>query len=182
MIVAECRCWRWFANGCLGVVTAGMLAACSVGAREQPDRVASETQAVPADKRREILDRERQAPSPQRAPQPESREASEAKGAGEIPERLLAIFKEDLARRALVKPEAISVKSATQEQWSDGSLGCPRPGQFYTQAIVPGYRVILSAAGRSYAYHSDMRGLFVVCAEGVPSAPVTEQTRETPAQ
>lgn len=182
MIVAECRRWRRVAGGCLMLVTVAMLAGCSVGAREQSDRDARQSQPVPVDERREILDRERQAPSPQRAALPESRDAAEAQGAGEVPQRLLAIFKEDLARRALVKEETISVISAVQEQWPDGSLGCPKPGQFYTQAIVPGYRVTLSAAGRSYAYHSDMRGLFVVCLEGVPSAPMTQQMRDKPAQ
>ncbi|MEJ7720727.1 MAG: hypothetical protein WKF58_09900 [Ilumatobacteraceae bacterium] len=37
--------------------------------------------------------------------------------------------------------------------WRDGSLGCPKQGELYTQALVPGRRVILRAGGSELAYH-----------------------------
>jgi hypothetical protein len=42
--------------------------------------------------------------------------------------------------------------------WPDASLGCPRPGQSYTKALVPGYRVCLSAAPQVHEYHTDLSG------------------------
>jgi hypothetical protein len=36
--------------------------------------------------------------------------------------------------------------------WSDGALGCPAPGRFYTQALVPGFRVQLEAGGERFDY------------------------------
>lgn len=59
----------------------------------------------------------------------------------------------DAAARAGVDPDAITVLVAERVEWSDGSLGCPEPGMMYTQAIVPGYRVVLDAAGDQLHYH-----------------------------
>jgi hypothetical protein len=83
----------------------------------------------------------------------------------------------------LVKHDAITVVSATEQQWSDGAMGCPQPGQMYTQMIVPGYRVVLQASGDRYAYHSDRRGNFIVCSNGLAFKPVREQVKgKAPAQ
>jgi len=101
-------------------------------------------------------------------------EAGPSQGTGEVPAQLLAILQDDLTRRALVKHDAITVVSATEQQWSDGAMGCPQPGQMYTQMIVPGYRVVLQANGDRYAYHSDRRGNFIVCSNGLAFDPVKE--------
>lgn len=47
----------------------------------------------------------------------------------------------------------ISVFSSAKVNWSDGSLGCPKPGEFYTQSIVSGYKIVLSSGGKTYNYH-----------------------------
>ena len=97
---------------------------------------------------------------------------------GEVPQPILALFRDDLARRALVKPETITIVSATEQQWPDGAMGCPKPGEMYTQMIVPGYRVVLEAAGERYAYHSDRRGKFIVCGNGLALPPAQQQMKQ----
>ena len=47
-----------------------------------------------------------------------------------------------------------TVVSSDEVTWRDGSLGCPEPGMFYTQALIPGTRTILEVAGKQYHYHS----------------------------
>jgi len=106
--------------------------------------------------------------SPQSAPR---HEAAMNETTGEVPQPILALFRDDLARRALVKPETITVASATAQDWPDGAMGCPKPGEMYMQMIVPGYRVVLQANGEKYAYHSDQRGRFIVCANGLALPP-----------
>mgnify|MGYP000120852429 CR=1 FL=1 len=71
---------------------------------------------------------------------------------------------EDLARRLGVRPAAIRPVRVQAVDWSDTSLGCPRPDMVYAQVITPGYVVILSAQGRDYEYHTDA-GRFVVWCE-----------------
>lgn len=46
-------------------------------------------------------------------------------------------------------PELISAEAVT---WPDSSWGCPAPGVSYTQALVDGLRVIVTAAGERYDF------------------------------
>lgn len=76
----------------------------------------------------------------------------------------------DLAARTGADPAAITVREAEAVEWPDGSLGCPRPGFAYTQAIVPGYRIVLEAGGQPYTYHADGRTSVVLCVGGKPAS------------
>jgi hypothetical protein len=60
----------------------------------------------------------------------------------------------DLAERLSVDPAEIEVASFEQVTWNDGSLGCPQPGEMYTQALVEGTLTVLTADGEEYRYHS----------------------------
>jgi hypothetical protein len=60
----------------------------------------------------------------------------------------------DLARRLGVDPGQVSVVSSDEVTWRDGSLGCPEPGKYYTQALIEGTRIVLEARGKQYHYHS----------------------------
>jgi len=62
--------------------------------------------------------------------------------------------KADLAADLRVDPAQVTVVSTAEVTWRDGSLGCPEPGMFYTQALIPGIRTILEVAGKQYHYHS----------------------------
>lgn len=57
----------------------------------------------------------------------------------------------DLAGRGVTGE--LSVVKSVAITWSDGSLGCPEPGKFYTQALVPGMQVVVRVAGLQYDYH-----------------------------
>lgn len=60
----------------------------------------------------------------------------------------------DLSQRLAVPAGQIEVESFGRVTWSDGSLGCPKPGEVYTQALVDGSRVILAHGGDTYDYHA----------------------------
>lgn len=67
----------------------------------------------------------------------------------------------DLAKRLGIDVNAITIKSARSVNWGSGALGCPKPGMNYTQALVPGLRVLLEVDGVVYYYHgSKGRSLF----------------------
>lgn len=65
----------------------------------------------------------------------------------------------DLARRFDIPANSIAVRTLESVDWPDASLGCPEPGFMYAQVITPGYRIILEAGGRMYAYHASLRGV-----------------------
>jgi hypothetical protein len=56
--------------------------------------------------------------------------------------------------------------------WPDGSIGCPRPGLMYTQALVPGYRIVVTDGARELIYHASARGHWVLCPAARASAPL----------
>ncbi len=65
---------------------------------------------------------------------------------------------QDLAGRLALPATDIEVVRAERVAWPDGSLGCPRPGMLYTQALVRGCFVQLHAAGRNWNYHGGRGG------------------------
>ena len=83
----------------------------------------------------------------------------------------------DASRRTGLAVEALQVKSATAVTWSDGSLGCPQPDRVYTQALVPGYRVRISAAGQELDYHASRRGPVSLCPAGRAVDPSPDDSR-----
>ena len=88
---------------------------------------------------------------------------------GEVPDSILSAARADLAARLDVPAESIGVKESAAVVWNDGSLGCPRPDQVYTQALEPGYRIILEHGGRRYDYRATERGYLLLCE--VPTLP-----------
>src|SRR3954453_14732157 len=65
----------------------------------------------------------------------------------EAPAELLDKIRAALASEQGVSAADVKVISAESVNWPNGALGCPKPGRMYTQAIVPGYRIQLEAAG-----------------------------------
>ncbi len=95
---------------------------------------------------------------------------------GEVPEAIMTAVYEDLAATQNVSKEIITVTRAEAIIWSDGSLGCPQPGQVYTQALVSGYWIVLEVNGRSYDYHAAETGYFVLCQNKLPVPPAGTPT------
>jgi hypothetical protein len=91
--------------------------------------------------------------------------------AGDVPLELLEAAVADAAERAGVEAGSVSVLLAERVTWSDGSLGCPEPGMMYTQALVPGYRVVVEAGGNELAFHGASGGDGLrFCAQPEPPA------------
>ena len=139
------------------------------------DRSAPSPGPLSVDERREVIERQARDQVPARAP------ARETSGdSGEVPVAIKSLFVDDLAQRALVRREAIAILEASQQEWPDGALGCAAPGMNYMQMVTPGYRVRLQANGRSYEYHSDLKGRFVLCDAGVPAPPAKRNSGDEP--
>lgn len=85
----------------------------------------------------------------------------------------------DLAEREGIDAEEITVVSNEEVTWRDGSLGCPEPGKMYSMALVDGVRVVLEAAGETYAYHGGKSGTVRFCEN--PQEPIpSEGTSDAP--
>jgi len=82
---------------------------------------------------------------------------------GEAPSALLDEIIADLMTRKNIRREEIAVTRAEAVIWPDGSLGCPRPGEMYTQATVEGYWIVLRWAEKEFDYRASAKGQFLLC-------------------
>lgn len=95
---------------------------------------------------------------------------------GEVPEEIMTAVLEDLSTTQNMLRDAMTVIRAEAIIWSDGSLGCPQPGEVYTQATVPGYWIVLEANGRTYDYRAAENGAFILCENAQPPSPIVVGT------
>lgn len=83
---------------------------------------------------------------------------------GEVPQDILDEILADGSERVGVPVDELTVRRSEATTWSDGSLGCPQPGEAYTQAIVEGYWVELVAPdGTVLDYRVGNAGYFKLC-------------------
>ena len=90
---------------------------------------------------------------------------------GSTENQLVLSAKEDLSKRLGIQMGEIMLLSMEEVTWRDGSLGCPKPGMQYTQALVNGTLIVLSVDGRQYRYHSGRGGTPFLC-ENKPDPPL----------
>jgi hypothetical protein len=100
-------------------------------------------------------------------PLPERVELPEPSGEQALPPTdLLARVLADAAERTGLAQDALAVADSRQVTWSDGSLGCPEPGMNYTQALVPGWHVLVAAGEAMLDYRLAEQGYFRLCEPG----------------
>ena len=140
----------------LGTVLCGCAASNTSGAAD-----VSQSESTPALTREERIELRRETGEPkyvERASGDEPRAVT-----GEVPDEMLDRVMADLEKRTGAARSTFTVKRAESTQWNDGSLGCPEPGQVYTQALVNGYWIVIEHDGRSYDYRASERGYFRLC-------------------
>ena len=60
-----------------------------------------------------------------------------------------------LAGKLGVGANELTLVRSSAAEWSDSSLGCPKPGMMYAQVITPGYEITFEHDGSNYAVHSN---------------------------
>jgi hypothetical protein len=121
-----------------------------------------------------------EAPVPAAAVTPVVKPVESGKVVTDTMEKTIGAAVEDAAYRSGLPRESIKVISSARVTWRDGSLGCPEPGMMYTQALVPGYRILVQAGAQKYDYHAGLSGPPKFCPEGqatVPGAAADDGTR-----
>ena len=84
---------------------------------------------------------------------------------------LVETSRADLAERLSLDSSQINLLEAASVVWPDASLGCPKHGRLYAQVLTPGYRILLEAGGKLYAYHAGRRGQAFYCDDPAPPVP-----------
>lgn len=91
-------------------------------------------------------------------------------GPAEVPEDVWAAVIDALETQVdgtvdAAAAELVSVEAVT---WNDGSLGCPKPGEVYTQALVDGFRVVVELDGEEFDYRVPLDGEPRLCESDLP--------------
>jgi hypothetical protein len=110
---------------------------------------------------------------PKRIPEPvpARHDSGDPVTSASLPRELRRAVVSDAARRLGVAESAVVLSGAEQVTWNDGAMGCPKPGQMYTQAIVPGYRIVAKTASAEIVYHTDSRSYVVPCSGAANPVP-----------
>jgi hypothetical protein len=72
---------------------------------------------------------------------------------------------QDGAKHLGVGRDQLQLARVEPQQWPDASLGCPQPGQLYSQIVTPGFLVAINSGSHQLEYHTDTRGRVVLCRE-----------------
>jgi len=139
-------------------------AACADSSEEEQPQVEPVERNTPMSKEERLAMRDelQEQKNLERITQDETAEAT-SRVTGEVPDDLLDKFYVDLEQRSGGDRSQFAVSKAVAAQWNDGSLGCPEPGQMYTQAIVNGYHAVIEYQGQSYDYRAADSGYFKLC-------------------
>ena len=97
-----------------------------------------------------------------------------------VPVKIVEAVIGDLAKHLEIDRSMVVVLRAEPIVWSNGALGCPKPGESYIQMIIEGYRVILRHEEENYRYHCDAKGRFLLCHE--PNRSSAGERRESKAR
>lgn len=87
----------------------------------------------------------------------------------DMPPEVKSAVLNDAVRRTSKTISALKITEARSQQWSDGCLGLAKPDEICTQAIVPGWQIVVTDGLRNWTYRTDEMGN-TVRLEGEPSS------------
>jgi hypothetical protein len=80
-------------------------------------------------------------------------------------QQVVAAALQDAATQLGVAASELSLQQIEAREWGDSSLGCPQPGNLYSQIVTPGFLIVINSRGKQLEYHSDTRGRVMLCRE-----------------
>lgn len=78
-----------------------------------------------------------------------------SKATVQVPPAVIARLRQALSQRTKLPPAKLKVVDATAKRWPDGCLGLAKTNEICTEALVPGWRVVLSDGKQRWVYRSD---------------------------
>ena len=73
---------------------------------------------------------------------------------------MLFLVQRELSRELDLSIRRIQLLDIAPYTWSDTSFGCPQPEQTYTEADIPGYRILVQAGDVDYLFHTDANTIY----------------------
>lgn len=73
------------------------------------------------------------------------------------------LARQELAKRLQVLDEFIDLIDVEAAEWPTTAMGCPKPGETYSEEVTPGYRIRFRVQERVYEVHVSKRGDIRLC-------------------
>jgi len=90
---------------------------------------------------------------------PTTSEVSTAKAKpNRLPPTVANAVLKDVAKRTGISTKQLKIVDYSQKTWRNGCLELPQPDEFCTQALVPGWRVVVSNGRQRWIYHTNKNG------------------------
>ena len=64
----------------------------------------------------------------------------------------------DLSKQTKIPANKLKITQYSRQTWSNGCLGISKPGEICTQALVEGWRIVVSGNNRTWVYRSNRNG------------------------
>ncbi|MCG6135063.1 MAG: hypothetical protein MET45_10430 [Nostoc sp. LLA-1] len=75
-----------------------------------------------------------------------------------LPRPVANAVRRDLARRQRIPIRELKISDYSQQTWRNGCLELPQPNELCTQALVPGWRVVVTNGKQNWTYHTNNNG------------------------
>ncbi len=75
-----------------------------------------------------------------------------------LPRSVAEAVLQDLAQKQGISIKDLEIIDYSQQTWRNGCLELLKPDEFCTQALVPGWRVVVSNGKQSWIYHTNSNG------------------------
>lgn len=75
-----------------------------------------------------------------------------------LPAQVARAVRQDLSARTRIAPGKLTITRYSRQTWPDGCLGVAEPDRICTQALVEGWRVVVSDGSKTWVYHTNNTG------------------------
>ncbi len=76
----------------------------------------------------------------------------------QLPDRVVNAVLVDLSKQTRLSARQLQITQYSRQTWSDACLGLAKPGEIYSQAVVEGWRVVVSNGQQNWVYRTDRSG------------------------
>lgn len=78
--------------------------------------------------------------------------------ATQVPPSVVNRLRQALSKQTSIPTAKLTFVEATPKTWADGCFGLARSGEICTQALIKGWRVVLSSGSQRWIYRTDQQG------------------------
>ncbi|HIK28968.1 MAG: hypothetical protein NZ660_06680 [Oscillatoriaceae bacterium SKYG93] len=75
-----------------------------------------------------------------------------------LPQTVANAVRRDLSQQTGISRNKLSIIDYSRQTWPNGCLGIPKPGEMCTQALVEGWKVVVSDGTQEWIYRTDNTG------------------------